>query len=300
MTPDQQALIEDLRVRVARNTTRSSRTYRLEFAEGNETKGQQLWSVTTLLRALDKPALPYWAARETAAAAIRDREYLEADVARYGEDEAVKRLSGAPWSSRSRAGEIGTGVHELIDSHVRGAERPPVKEDLRDEIMPRFEQFLAWEREWAPIWHGAEMTVYNVPHGWAGTLDALAEIGTHGLGLIDVKCTNSGRDGQPGVYAEHGLQIACYAHAEVIVPVRGAWVEPVPMPQVEWGAVLWLAKDRHALVEVDVSDETYNAFRYAAQMWRWQDGPGKKVIGEVLEPSAFGVRPPGPLEWAED
>lgn len=281
-------------VRVHQETGRDSRLYRLEFSDGDQVWSEPLWSVTTLIRAIDKPAIPYWAARGVATTAIQHRQYLDADVQRFGEREAIYQLSQAPWRQRSRAGEIGTAVHALIDAHVRGAELPPVPEDLRAEVEPRFEQFHRFLAEYRPTFHGAEMTVYNPEHGWAGTLDELAEIGTRGLGLIDVKCTNAGRDGEPGVYAEHGLQCAAYRHGRWIVPVRGAWAEPVPMPELAWGAVLWLATDRFALVEVDVSAETYRAFRIAAELWRWTDGPGKRAVLGEAAPATFGVMPEAP------
>jgi hypothetical protein len=113
------------------------------------------------------------------------------------------------------------------------------------------------------------------------------------MGVIDVKNTNAGgkKKDQPGVYPEHALQVAAYAHAAEIVPVRGAWAEPVPMPEISWGAVLWLAEDRHAFVEVDVSDATYRIFRLAAEIFRWQDGPGKRAILGEQTPATFGVLP---------
>lgn len=289
----QTALIADRRVRVHRQTGRNSRVYKLEFSDGERTWLMPLWSVTTLIRGLDKPAIPYWAAKEVAKAAIKDRKHLDADVERYGEDEAVKQLSGAPWKSRSRAGEIGTAVHTLIDAHVRGAEQPALQ--LADDLVPgvtrRFEQFKRWENEWQPTWHGAEMTVFHPEDGWAGTLDELAELGTRGLGVLDVKNSNAGRDGGPGVYPEFALQIAAYAHAKEIVASRGAWLEPLPMPEVHWGAVLWLAEDRHALVEVDITDRVYRAFRVAAEVWRYQDGPGKEAVIGEQSPAVFGILP---------
>lgn len=289
----QTTMVPERRVRVHRETGRNSRIYRLEMTDGERSWLEPLWSVTTALKALDKPAIPYWSAREVAKAALRDREHLESDVERYGLDEAVKQLAGSPWKSRSRAGEIGSAVHTLVDAHVRGAQQPPLKlaPELRDGVDARFKQFRRFEGDYRPTWHGAEMTVVHPEHGWAGTLDELCEIGTRGLGLIDVKNSNATRDGDPGVWPEHGLQCAAYSNAKEIIPVRGAWSEPVPMPKVEWAAVLWLAEDRYALVEVDIGPQTYRAFQIAFEMWRWQDGPGKQVVIGQQPASVFGVLP---------
>lgn len=280
-------------VRVHQDTGRNSRLYTLEYTDGVQTWREPLWSVTTLLKALDKPALVYWAAREVAAAAFKDRAHLESDLERFGEREAIYQLSQAPWSRREKAADVGTAVHALIDAHVRGAEAPNLDEDVRDKARRHFDQFRRFEEAYQPEWHGAEMTVVNAKDGWAGTLDELASIGNRGLGLIDVKNTNpAGRKkDQPGVWPEHSLQCAAYAHAEEVVSTRDMWVAPVPMPEVHWGAVLWLAEDRYALVEVDVSDRAYRAFRIAAEMYRWQDGPGKAAVIGERPPAAFGVLP---------
>lgn len=294
--PVQTTMIRQNLVRVHQQTGRNSRVYRIERTDGERSWEEPLWSVTTLLRALDKPALPRWAARAVAVEAVRAHQFTAQDVERYGEEETIRRLAESPYRSRSRAGEIGTAVHGLIDAHVRGIQAPAFPPDLEDEILPRFAQFLRFLEEWAPTFHedrslAAEVTCFNPEHGWAGTLDLLMEVGRRGLGLVDVKNTNPSRDGDAGVYMEHALQISAYAHATEIASTRGLWVEPVPMPPVEWGAVLWLGRDRYQLVEVDISDRTYRAFLVAAEMWRWVDGPGKSAVLGAQSPSAYGVFP---------
>ncbi len=278
-------------VRIHQETNRDSRIYSLEVFDGERSWTEPLWSVTTLLKALDKPALPRWAAAAVAEHVVENAGYLAQDLERFGPKEVRYQLSQAPYKSKSRAAEIGTAVHEQIDAIVRGAERPPVPPDLAHEVLPRLQQFLRFEQEWRPRYGGAEMTVVNPEHGWAGTLDMLAEIGERGLGLIDVKCTKEGKGGKPGVYVEHPLQVAAYAHATEIVPIRGAWAEPVPMPPVQWGAVLWLNTERYELVEVDISEATYRAFRVAAEIFRYMDGPGKRSILGPRASSQFGVPP---------
>lgn len=285
-------------VRVAQETTRSHRLYEVEFSDGKRSWRRPLWSVTTLLDALDKPGLQYWAANETAAAAIRDRAHLQADVERYGEEGARKRLAESRFATRDKAGDVGEYVHRLIEAHVKGSTPPPPMDDLRPQDVERARAHLArfreWEAEYRPSYVASEATVYHPAHGWAGTLDAIVELGHRGLGVVDVKNTNPGgrRKNEPGVYREHALQVAAYAHAESVIPTRGAWLAPVPMPVISWGAVLWLHADYPpAFVEVDVTDETYDVFRYAAQLYRWTDGPGKRAVRGPQPPSVFGVLP---------
>lgn len=278
-------------VRVHQETTRDSRIYTLEFSDGVQTWREPLWSVTTLLKVIDRPALQYWAAGATARAAYENLKYLASDLERYGLEGAVKQLSEARFKQKSRASDIGDGVHRLIEAHILGATRPPVDPELADEIMPRFSEFLRWEEEYQPTYRQSEATVFHAEHGWAGTLDFIAEIGGRGEGVVDVKNTNPGRDGKPGVYGEHALQVAAYANAAEIAAVRGSWVEPIPMAPMSWGAVLWLYRDRHAFIEVKIGPKEYEAFRVAAQLYRYVDGPGKKAILGPQTPATFGILP---------
>lgn len=279
-------------VRVQQDTDRNSRIYYLEFNDGTRTWRESLWSVTTLLQVLDKPALIHWAAKATARAAFEGIKYLASDLERYGLDDAIKQLADARYKQKSRASDIGTAVHALIDHHIVGGAEPPIDPTIEEtEVRPRFEQFLRWEEEYRPIYRGAEMTVFNPEHGWAGTLDFIAEIGNRGEGLVDVKNTNPTKDGKPGVYFENHLQLAAYANATEIAARRGAWVFPVPMPELQWGCILWLYPGRKAFVEANIGPKSYRAFLVASEMYRYKDGDGKKAIYGEQSPATFGILP---------
>ncbi|MGE0025683.1 MAG: hypothetical protein AB7O78_01590 [Thermoleophilia bacterium] len=278
-------------VRVHQDTGREARIYDIEFTDGVNTWRSPLWSVTTLLRVLDKPALVQWAAGATAAAAFEQREYLEADVRRHGVEEAIYRLSQARFTSQSNAADIGTAVHGLIEAHVLQSTPPNVDPALQGEVQPRFEQFLRWVEDFKPEFRQAEATVYHPEDGWAGTLDLIAEVGDLGNVLIDVKNTRAGREGNPGVYPENGLQVAAYANAKWIAGTRGVWVEPFPMFPIGAGAVLWLHPTRYAFIPVDISEKAYRAFRVAAELYRYMDIPAKRAIGKPLTPAMVGILP---------
>lgn len=291
--PVQATMLPERRVRVKQDDSpRNARLYYLEFTDGERTWRESLWSVTTLLKILDKPALEHWAAKATAKAAFEQLEYLPSDLKRYGLDEAIYQLSQARFKQSSNARAIGDAVHKMIDAHIRGAEPPHVDPALQEDARLRFEQFQRWEEEYRPTYRGAEMTVFDADFGWAGTLDFIAEIGNRGEGLVDIKNTNIGREDKPGVYREHALQVAAYANAKEIAARRGAWVVPVPMPKLEWGAVLWLYPGRRAFVEVDISeDPAYRAFLVASELYRYCDGPGKRAIFGEQSPATFGILP---------
>jgi len=291
---EQQELVprgEPTGVRVHQDTGREARIYDIEFTDGVTTWRSPLWSVTTLLKVLDKPAFVQWAAGATAAAAYEQREYLEADVKRYGIEEAIYRLSQQRFNSSSNASAIGTAVHDLIEAHVLKVNPPNIEPSLMGEVEPRFAQFLAWEADFKPEYRQAEATVYHPEDGWAGTLDLIAELGDLGNVLIDVKNTKAGREGQPGVYPENALQVAAYANAKWIAGTRGAWVEPFPMLPIGAGAILWLHPTRYAFIPCDVGPKAYRAFRVAAELYRYMDIPAKRAIGKPLTPAMVGILP---------
>lgn len=291
--PVQATMLPERRVRVKQDdSARNARVYYLEFTDGERSWRESLWSVTTILKVLDKPAIVHWAAKATARAAFEQLRYLPDDLERFGMDDAVGRLAEARFKQQNNGKAIGEAVHLLVDAHIRGASPPQIKPDILPEALPRFEQFQRWEEEYQPTYRAAEATVFDADYGWAGTLDFIAEIGRRGEGLVDIKNTNPSRDGKPGVYIENVLQVAAYANAKEIAGVRGAWIVPQPMYDVQWGAVLWLYPGRYAFIETDISeDPTYRAFLLAGELYRYLDGPGKRGRLGEQSPATFGILP---------
>ena len=78
----------------------------------------RMWSITTIIGVLDKPALLYWAAEQTAQAAVNQADYLAKRVEKEGADAIIKELRDArfkrPKGKRSAA-ELGTAVHEALE-----------------------------------------------------------------------------------------------------------------------------------------------------------------------------------------
>jgi hypothetical protein len=65
-----------------------------------DTDDLRLWSVTTLIGALDKPALVYWAALETAKAAVDKVAVWSSILDSDGRDEAINRAGHRRTSRR--------------------------------------------------------------------------------------------------------------------------------------------------------------------------------------------------------
>ena len=74
----------------------------------------RLWSVTTIIGALDKPALVYWSAEQTALAAVHQQGAWQG-LAEANPDEAVEWLKNARFKrqpGQRSAAELGTAVHD--------------------------------------------------------------------------------------------------------------------------------------------------------------------------------------------
>lgn len=244
-------------------TTKSGRTY----AWGDET----FTSVTTLLGALSKPALVNWAAKTVAEYAVENIAAITA-LAQADPDGAIRALKGSPWQKRDNAADLGTHVHDQIEARIIGQTpaEPPA------DVAKRVAHFEAFCEDYAPTFEAAEATVYNRTDGYAGTLDSIAMIGGERF-IIDVKTTKS------GVYPEHGLQLAAYAHAEFIGAPDGT---EVAMPEITAGAVLWIHPGGYQLQRVRIDEVVFRYFLAIATAWEFQNTVGKSVLlGQVEVPA---------------
>lgn len=256
-----------------------------------EWKGERFWSVTTIIGGgLPKPALINWAKKFTAEYAcdniIKLNALLEPDLdGSVDRDGAVDWLKNAAFRDRDRKADLGTAIHEAIEAHVLGKPTPEWPLPLRPR-MQAFERFLAeYEPEFVPapvvgqkpeLGNGvllAEAPVFNREQHYAGTLDGIVTIGGRQL-VLDVK--TSAR----GIYPEIGLQLAAYRFAEFVGLPDGS---EQPMPKTDGAVALHLPDDgTYALREIQADEETFRAFLYVREVYRFQNDISKGVIGGVV------------------
>jgi hypothetical protein len=268
----------------------------------------RLWSVTTLLSVLDRPALVYWAALETAKGAIDKAKVWQSILENDGRDEAINYLKGARFRrgrGERSATELGTAVHHAAEQKVlHGAYPPDVAAD--QELRPFLHQFNQFLRDFEPQYVAAEVTVFNPTFGYAGTADAFVEIGGQ-VFVLDIKTSRESTDGQgrpKSPYPETSLQLAAYAHAELAAVWRARQSElmkrryyllsdteralAVPVPKVDRGLVLSLFPDRYGLYPARVDDEVFEYFLHVIECARWVNEVSKGVFGPALiPPKAF-------------
>lgn len=260
---------------------------------------QRMWSVTTLIGCLDKPALIYWSAEETAKAAVKSLRTVGTMIDEQGPDAAVEWLKGArfrrPRGQRTAA-ELGTDVHAACEQYVITGQRP----DVDEEVAPFLDQFDGWCDEFQPEYQAAEVTVFAPEYGYAGTCDAFLTIdGTRFI--ADYKTSRKSVDGKgnpTGPYPEVALQLAAYRWAELAAVWRPRRFEKfrrryyllspeeralaVPVPEVDTGLVIHITPEHCHAYPVRCDEGVFESFLAVIDAAAWSFEGSKDAIGQPL------------------
>lgn len=260
---------------------------------------QQFFSVTTIIGALDKPALVPWAAGMTADAAIAISASIQQRLKEDGPEEVKRFLTGARYrraAGARSATELGTAVHAAAEEFALTG----IKPEVDDEVRPFLDQFDKWLQVWQPVYESVEMTVFSPEWGYAGTTDLIATF--DGMRLIgDYKSTAKAKDakGKPtGPYPEVALQLSAYANAELAAVWKPRKFEKfsrrtyllgpderemaVPVPKVDGGVVIHITPAACVAYPVAIGEQVFDTFLYCLECFRWQSGLSKTVIGPPL------------------
>lgn len=283
-----------------------------------------LWSVTTIVGALDKPALMYWSAEQAALAACDVADILPQKVDKEGLEETVKWLRDARFrrpKDRLSDTAMGTVVHALAESWALTGNQPgrdQVEQEIRNEGGPRMPangvkgeadiaarimvQFGRFLDDFQPDYLATEVTVYSPTYGYAGTCDGFFALDRVPL-IFDYKSSRSSFDAQgkpKGVYPEIGLQLAAYRFAEAAAVWRPRRTEKFrrryyllsqgeqacahPVPEVEGGVGIHLSPERYGVYPVRCDETIHEAFLYVMEAARYQFQISKDVVGTEMVP----------------
>lgn len=198
----------------ARGRIRRDRYHRYEILDG--ATWRRVPGVTTVIGALEKPALVPWAAR------IQQEADIETAWRLYSGPLSMERPDKESFAERFRelagkekehqkalreAGELGTDLHALIETWCkrRMGEKVADQEIKHERAYYVYAGFETWAAsvDLDPI--AIEAPVYSVAHSYAGTLDLLALVSGR-LTLLDWKTS-------PRVYPEMRLQNIAYRKA---------------------------------------------------------------------------------------
>jgi len=281
----------------------------------------QLWSVTTVISALDKPALLYWAAQQTAEAAIDNLATWQAMLEDRGRGECVKWLRDARFRMPKTAlasTALGTVTHHVCESYALTGTRPTkdfVADLVRHHGSPQVDvntetdvvgrmlvQFDGWLQRFSPVYQATEVTVYSPKYGFAGTADAFATIDDTRF-LIDYKTSREPVDsqGKPRTpWPEQvALQLAAYRNAEFAAVWRPRRFErfrrryyalsadeqalAVPVPQVDTGLVIQITPESCEAYPMRCGEQVFDAFLFTLEAFRWLNETSRQVMGDPLQ-----------------
>jgi hypothetical protein len=287
----------------------------------------RLWSVTSLLGVLDKPALLYWAAEQTAMSAVSIANTLAQRIEEDGEEEVIKWLRDARFRRPKgllSAAMLGTCAHQACEEYALTGIRPNsarLTEIIHQVAGAKFhgserevpvlvrmlDRFDDWLQRAQPSYQATEVVVYNPTYGYAGCADAFLTVDGFRC-IVDYKTSREGLDkqGRPkGPYPEAALQLSAYRHAEFAAVWRPRRIEKfrrryyllseaerelaVPVPEVDGGAVIHLTPDHCEMFPVRCDERVHEAFLYVQEASRWVNTTSKEVIGlPMVFPSEGG------------
>ena len=260
-------------------------------------RGERYWSVTTILSALPKDALKWWAARVVAEFAV-DRSKTWFTMER---GEAIEWLKREPLRYTNKRANVGSAIHEAAEAFVL---QRPMKGDFGEEERQAIGHFIGWVSLLEVKFVATEFQVYNRTQKYAGTGDAIVEIPyarlldlAHGNPalvpwtpregrevvtlIVDYKSGGDVEEGK-GIYPEVALQLAAYAKAEFIGLPNG---REVPIPELDGAAALHVQAKGWRFVPVDaLREEVFTSFLYVREVFRWREELSKEVLGTALEP----------------
>lgn len=286
----------------------------------------RLWSVTSLLNVLEKPALLYWAAEQSAAAAVSVAKTLAARVEEDGEDEVIKWLRDARFRRPKgllSAAMLGTCAHQACEEYALTGVRPTparLTEIVNQTVGPRFDgidrelpvlmrmldRFDDWLQRFTPSYQATEVVVYHPTYGYAGCSDAFLTVDGVRL-IVDYKTSREGFDKQGRAktpYPEAALQLAAYRYAEFAAVWRPRRIEKfrrryyllseaerviaAPVPEVDGGAVIHLTPDHCEIFPVRCDERVHESFLFVQEASRWVNTISKDVIGMPMVPGGAG------------
>lgn len=280
----------------------------------------QLWSVTTIIGALDKPALLYWAAEQTADAAIDYQATWTAMLQDTGRQEATKWLRDARFrrpKDKLSAADLGTITHKVCEEYALTGSRPDhdfITEQISakltdttnlqaeaDTVTAMLDQFDGWLQQFTPAYQATEVAVYNTTFGYAGQCDAMLTI--DGVRFIaDYKTSRETYDARGQLRKPYpdqvALQLAAYRYAEHAAVWRPRRMEKfkrryyllspaerdmaVPVPEVDTGLVIKLSPESCLAYPIRCDKEVHNAFLYVLEAFRWVQETSKTVMRQPL------------------
>lgn len=245
---------------------RNGRRY-LISSDGEE---RECPSVTTILNKLAKKGLQYGAQKVVANTAL-DR--LD-EIAAMPRDDAYKMLFRSVDEKWGESRDLGTAVHEAIDAWLKaGTGEPTEVADI--DLLPYIAGATRFLDDHIGEVVATEITLANLTHSYAGTVDLIARTKKGKLAFIDWKTGTS-------VWPDVALQITGYVNCDLAVTKEGETHPHDLIP--DMGIVVHLTGDaNYKAYPIHPNDADWEAFLGLLAVQRWTDTRQNKALGKPKE-----------------
>jgi hypothetical protein len=236
--------------------------------------GERYPSVTSILSAVNKPALINWAAKT-------ERELVTQAAANLWEDARGTSMSReaflASLATRipkqkayvrevQKAADIGTQAHALIEWNMRkelGQEVGP-EPRVSDKALWAFMAYEEWRKTAGLKATLIEQIVWSSQYGYAGTLDWYGDIDHKGQRLVVVGDWKTGK----AIYGEAILQAAAYGAAlqEMGHSANGVAGCIVRLPKIETDPEFEVR-----VIPAEEMREKFQVFLHVLEVWKWME-----------------------------
>jgi hypothetical protein len=224
--------------------------------------GERIDGVTKLLGdGLPKPWLTPWSVKVASEYAVNEWATLD----KLDPFARLAAIKAAPYAIVNAAAKRGTEVHRIAEQYAAGeaVEYDPA-------LTGYVEAAIRFQHEWQPDILLAEVTVYNLDLGYAGTLDLIAKLPDGRIALLDYKTSRA-------IYPETGAQLAAYRYATHYLDADG---KAQPMPAVDWCGAVHIRADGFGVYELRADLHVLDRFleiaavaRMRGEMDSWKTGP---------------------------
>ncbi|MGW2514997.1 hypothetical protein ACWC0A_37645 [Streptomyces scopuliridis] len=231
--------------------------------------GIKVPGVTSIVGMLPKDFLTFWAAKESAEAAV-DNWDLIGQLIKRDPAGAIDYLKNAHRRKSKAASDLGSSAHDIFERQARGDVINP--RHIHADIKPHVRWFDEFLQEVQPEFLHLEETVWSDQHHYAGSFDAIARIDGE-VAVLDWKTSKS-------VYDSVALQLSAYRYADRIILEETG--ESVPLPEMAGGAVLHVRPEGWQFVPVECGPKVHEAFLALRSVYDWEKGGKRGVVGKAV------------------
>ena len=238
----------------------------------------KLLSATRILGEGAKPAIIGWSAKKAAERAVSEEDTWHAIQQEEGDEAACKWIARAAGEYTEHRRLVGSAVHHMCEHYfdLPGHEESYLDwfldkmegdaKENREHIIRHVTAFGDWVEDYQPEFVHRETTVFHPIDGWAGTLDALAEMNVSPGSKERVFAMGDYKTG--GVWPEVALQLAAYRHASEWVDSEGG--THLFSHAAKTGFVLELKPGKYKVHWIDCGPEEYEVFLALKRFAEWR------------------------------